>query len=96
MAEEYPYWCPGCGAALIIGSLFSYMDRWPEFLARHGIQNVAMSGGWERLELEHTVPLASPEAGACDAVYVGDLITPDIRCPRCDVPVYDVVRSKDA
>ena len=91
MTEEWPYWCPGCSAALIVGAPFNIITRWPKILARYGLSRVAMGGGWERLELENSVPLDSPEAAACDAIYLGDLITPEIRCPRCHAPVYEAI-----
>jgi hypothetical protein len=42
VTEEWPSRCPECDAALVIGSLFSVLTEWPEFLARYGIRNVAM------------------------------------------------------
>jgi hypothetical protein len=78
---------------LIVGAPLTLFCEWPEFLARYGFRRIGMAGGWERLGLESTIPLDSSEAALCDAVYVGDMITPEVRCPRCETPVWDVLRS---
>jgi hypothetical protein len=92
MTDDLPV-CPGCNARLFYGSLLSMLADWPEALARDGIRQVAMGGGWERLELENTVPLDSPKGALCEAVWVGGVIAPGLRCPRCDAPVYDVISA---
>jgi hypothetical protein len=76
---------------LIVDAPINILTRWPEILARYGFNCVAMGGGWERFELENTVPVDSPDATMCDAIYLGDLVTRDIRCPRCHSPVYEAV-----
>jgi hypothetical protein len=100
VTDDWPCQCPGCGAALLIDAPINILARWPEILARYGFKAVAMGGGWEKFGLERTVPLDSPDAAACDAVYLGDLITPDIGCPRCHARVSDGVsdasRVKDS
>jgi hypothetical protein len=91
VADEWPCRCPGCGAALLVDSPLNILARWPQILARYGLTTVAMDGGWERSGLEGMVPLDSADAAACDAVYVGDLITPEVACPRCNAPVCGVI-----
>jgi hypothetical protein len=91
VTDKWPWHCPGCGAALLIDAPIKILARWPEILAEYGFKAVAMGDGWEKFELERTVSLDSPDAATCDAVYLGDLITPDIDCPRCHARVYDIV-----
>jgi hypothetical protein len=91
MSEEWPCRCLGRSAALIVDAPINILTRWPEIIARYGFKRVAMSRGWEQFELENTMPLDFPVSAACDAIYLGDLVTRDMRCPRCHVPVYEAI-----
>lgn len=88
-----PPQCPGCEAALLIDAPFNFLERWPEVRLRFGFNAVALGGGWEKCGLEHAVSVDSEDATSCDAVYVGDVITNSIVCPRCGHPIYDVLNN---
>jgi len=92
MPDEWTDFCPGCGAALIVDAPFDFLERWPEMRDCYGFHTVALSGGWEKAGLVDSVSVDSCEAALCDAVYVGDLITDDIACPRCRTPIATVLR----
>jgi hypothetical protein len=76
---------------LLLDAPFNILLNWPEILEEHQFQRVGMKGGWENFGLENTVPLEAWNADLCDAVYVGDLITEDLCCPRCNALIYDTI-----
>jgi hypothetical protein len=86
--------CPGCDIVLIVDAPFNILSNWPEILGKYQFQRVGMQGGWENFGLENTVPLEDWNSDSCDAVYVGDLITDDLCCPRCGAPIAAVVRTE--
>ncbi len=92
MPDEWSPRCPRCGIALIIDAPINVVVNWQDTLARYGFQRVAVCGGWERLGLENTVPIEAADLAACDAVYLGDVITQDTRCPRCQFRIQDIPR----
>jgi DNA-directed RNA polymerase subunit RPC12/RpoP len=84
--------CPHCGVALLVDAPANLISGWPDIVAR--FRCVGMHGGWECLRLDGSVPVDSEAGSECDAVYVGDLITPDIECPYCHGAIYDVLKNR--
>jgi hypothetical protein len=85
--DDYLNRCPECGIALIIDAPLNVVTQWQEILETFEFQRVAVVGGWERCGLENSVPLDGCDLEECEAAYLGDLVTPDLVCPRCQHPV---------
>jgi hypothetical protein len=59
--------CPGCGTPILVGSL---LDDWEPVLRRRGLRNVYGLHCHAILD-------------DCDAVFIGDVITDPMECPKC-------------
>lgn len=90
MPKRWTNRCPRCGMAIIIDSFCGIIESWPDLLSQYHFKRVAMCGGWECLGLENTVAIGSCGLEDCDAVYIGDLITQETKCPLCQFPVQDM------
>lgn len=96
MTEAWPDRCPRCNIALIVNAPFTLIEHWPETIARYGFRCIGMTGGWENLGLDNSVRFDDSSSDSCDGVYLGDLITPEIQCPRCGENVFEVVKGEQA
>jgi hypothetical protein len=84
MAREVQDYCSSCGVGFVIGPLFvDYISQ----LRRRGLHRTlgfdyrfySLMFGYDDVESwPSDVTLAD-----CDSIFLGDLIDPDMECPKC-------------